>query len=77
MPIEFDDSRVTVSGVDDRRGRGTGGLSIGGGVGVVGLVIYLVYALLGGQGTPSVASGASGRPAGIHEAGACVLGADV
>lgn len=52
MPIGFDDSSVDVSGVDDRRGMGRGGLAVGGGAGVLGLVVYLVYALLGGQGTP-------------------------
>jgi uncharacterized protein len=51
--IEFDDDRVDVGGVDDRRGGGIGraggGLAIGGGAGVVGLVIYLLVAVLGGN----------------------------
>ena len=48
--IEFDDQRVDVSGVDDRRGRGVGGgVAIGGGAGVVGIIIYLVITLLGGD----------------------------
>jgi uncharacterized protein len=54
VPIEFDDSRVDVGGVDDRRGGiglGGGGLAIGGGAGVVGLIIYLVVTVLGGGGT--------------------------
>ena len=53
MPIEFDDSRVDVGGVDDRRGGGGlggGGLALGGGAGVVGLIVYLVFNLLGGGG---------------------------
>jgi len=51
VPIEFDDQSIDVSGVDDRRGGGLGGgLAIGGGTGVVGLIIYLLYTLLGGQG---------------------------
>jgi predicted metalloprotease len=56
VPIEFDDSRVDVGGVDDRRGGGGlggiggGGIAIGGGAGVVGLVIYLLYSVLGGGG---------------------------
>jgi predicted metalloprotease len=49
--------------VDDRRGRGLGGgLAVGGGTGVVGLVVYLLYALLGGQGTPSVNPALPERP---------------
>jgi uncharacterized protein len=57
VPIEFDDSRVNVGGVDDRRGGGGlgglggGGLAIGGGAGVVGLVIYLLFSVLGGGGS--------------------------
>ena len=55
MPIEFDNDRVDVGGVDDRRGGGGlgGGLAIGGGGGIVGLVIYLVIQLLGGTGSSS------------------------
>ncbi len=51
MGIEFDDSRVDVSGVDDRRGGGgRGGLAIGGGAGVVGLIVFILFQLLGGGG---------------------------
>ena len=54
MPIEFDDSRVDVGGLDDRRGMGGGlgggGLAVGGGVGVVGLIVYLLFTVLGGGG---------------------------
>ena len=39
--MTFSDQNVDVGGVDDRRGRG-GGLAIGGGgVGIVGLLIYV------------------------------------
>jgi uncharacterized protein len=57
VPIEFDDSRVNVGGVDDRRGGGGlgglggGGLALGGGAGVVGLIIYLLFGVLGGGGS--------------------------
>lgn len=55
MPIEFDDSRVDVSGVDDRRGGGGGfgggGLAIGGGTGLVGIVVFVLFQLLGGGGS--------------------------
>lgn len=44
--MRFDDQQVDVSGVSDRRGRG--GLVAGGGVGVVGLIAYLLMNLLGG-----------------------------
>jgi predicted metalloprotease len=66
MPIEFDDSRVDVSGVSDRRGRG-GGIAIGGGAGVVGIIVFLVFQLLGGGGDGSalqLPSGGSGQQAG-------------
>jgi predicted metalloprotease len=51
--IEFDDNRVDVSGVDDRRGGGGlggGGLAIGGGTGIVGIVIFIIFQVLGGGG---------------------------
>jgi predicted metalloprotease len=53
--MQFDDDSVDVRGVDDRRGRGGGGtLAIGGGgLGIVGLVIYLLINALGGGGGSS------------------------
>jgi uncharacterized protein len=46
--IDFDDQSVDVSGVSDRRGMG-GPIAIGGGgVGIVGLLIYVLVAVLGG-----------------------------
>jgi predicted metalloprotease len=60
VPIEFDDSRVDVGGVDDRRGAGGfggGGLAVGGGVGVVGLIVYLIFSVLGGGGGTSGTGG--------------------
>jgi predicted metalloprotease len=53
VPIEFDDSRVDVSGVDDRRGGGGfggGGLAIGGGGGLIGIVVFILFQVLGGGG---------------------------
>jgi hypothetical protein len=48
MGIRFDDQSVDVSGVSDRRGMG-GPIAIGGGgVGVVGLLVYLLVSVLGG-----------------------------
>ncbi len=48
--MRFDDSSVDISGVNDRRGMGGGGaLAVGGGgLGVVGLVLYLIVGALGG-----------------------------
>ncbi len=68
MGIEFDDDRVDTGGVDDRRGGGIGlgggGLAIGGGAGVIGVVIYLLVAVLGGgdggsSGFPQLGAGSA------------------
>jgi predicted metalloprotease len=49
--MQFDDQNVDVGGVQDRRGMG-GPIAIGGGgVGIVGLFIYLLVAVLGGGNT--------------------------
>lgn len=50
MGIKFDDSSVDAGGVRDRRGRGGTAAIGGGGVGIVGLVIYLLFNVLGGGG---------------------------
>jgi predicted metalloprotease len=48
--IDFDDQSVDTSGVSDRRGMG-GPVAIGGGgVGIVGLLIYILVSVLGGGG---------------------------
>lgn len=47
MPV-FDDQRVDTGGVEVRRGRGP--VALGGGLGVVGIVVYLLMQLLGGGG---------------------------
>ena len=48
MGIDFDDQSVDTSGVSDRRGMG-GPIAIGGGgVGIVGLLIYVLVSVLGG-----------------------------
>lgn len=47
--------RKSSSNVEDRRGRGVSGGMIGGGIGGVGLIIYLIFTLLGGD--PSVITG--------------------
>ncbi len=53
MGIRFDNSSVDASGVSDRRGRGMGGSAAigGGGLGIVGLVIYVLIGVLGGGST--------------------------
>jgi hypothetical protein len=55
MPIEFDNQRVDVSRVDDRRGGGFSGstAAMGSGIGVVGVIVALVVQLLGG---PNISS---------------------
>jgi uncharacterized protein len=48
--MQFDDQSVDTSGVEDRRGMG-GPIAIGGGgLGVVGLLIYLLVSVVGGGG---------------------------
>ncbi len=54
MGIKFDDQRVNTSGVSDRRGRGGAAAIGGGGVGVVGLVVYLLVSVLGGEDTAAL-----------------------
>ena len=59
--MTFDDQNVDVSGVDDRRGRGGGAIALGGGgLGVVGLIVYLLINVLGGGSGTSGLPGASG-----------------
>jgi predicted metalloprotease len=63
--VQFDDSTVDVSGIDDRRGSGGGGgggliAMGGGGLGVVGLILYLVIGVLGGGGGAGTVIGAPG-----------------
>ena len=48
MGIKFDDQAVDVSGVSDRRGRGGAAAIGGGGVGIVGLLVYVLISVLGG-----------------------------
>lgn len=50
--MDFDDQSVDTSQLEDRRGMGVGtGLAVGGGgLGIVGLLVYLVANLLGGDG---------------------------
>ena len=53
--MQFDNDSVNVSGVDDRRGRGAAPMVLGGGgLGVVGLVIYVLVQVLGGGGSGGV-----------------------
>jgi len=56
VPIEFDSGRVDIGGVDDRRGSRSGGLAVGGGVGLVGLVVTLLFSLLTGN-VPEISGG--------------------
>jgi len=62
--IEFDDSRVDVRGLDDRRGIGGGGIAIGGGAGIVGLILVVLFNLLGGQGGLPLSPGDGGTSQG-------------
>lgn len=60
--MRFDDDQVDTSQLDDRRGLGGvgNGLAIGGGTGVVGLIVYLLVAVLGGGGGATTGNGATG-----------------
>ena len=50
--MRFDNRRVDTSGVDDLRGRrGRTGVAIGGGAGLVGLVVVVLFTLLSGGGS--------------------------
>ncbi len=58
MGIDFDDQKVDVSGVNDRRGGGGGGFGGpvaigGGGIGIVGLIVFVLLQVLGGGGGSS------------------------
>jgi len=46
--VKFDNRKVDVSGVQDRRGIGGRAAIGGGGVGIVGLIIYVLVAVVGG-----------------------------
>ena len=72
--VDFDDSRVDVSGVSDRRGGGGGfGMPVavgGGGLGILGLVLYLVVGVLGGGGGGGTGVDLSGLQPGVLGDGA-------
>ena len=52
--MQFDDNSIDLSGVQDRRGMGGGGLAMGGGgLGIVGLILYFVFQAVGGGGSGS------------------------
>ncbi|TAK74445.1 MAG: metalloprotease [Dehalococcoidia bacterium] len=59
--MPFDDQRVDVSGVDDRRGRGLGTpIAVGGGgLGLVGILLLLLVNALGGDTSSLLTGGAS------------------
>jgi predicted metalloprotease len=65
--MRFDDSNVDTSSLDDRRGKG-GGKTVGvglGGLGIVGVIGALLWALLGGDPTPLLqGSGSTGTSQG-------------
>ena len=64
--MRFRDRNVDVSGVDDRRGRGAP-LAVGGGAGILGLVVYLLVAVLGGDPSSLVQIPSSTRVEGTGE----------
>lgn len=59
--MPFDDQNVDVSGVDDRRGRGFGSpIAIGGGgLGLVGVILFLLVNVLGGDTSSLLTDGTS------------------
>jgi len=76
--VEFDEgAQLDTSQVDDRRGRGFPGLAIGGGTGVIGLIVALLFALgglPGGGGSSAPNFGTPGTPSQLAEN--CRTGAD-
>ena len=64
--MRFDeDAELDTSQVDDQRGGRTGGrVAVGGGVGVIGLVLYLLFSQLGGGSDGSLPNGLPGLGAG-------------
>jgi predicted metalloprotease len=48
VSLKFDDRKVDVSGVQDRRGIGGRAAIGGGGIGIAGLIIYVLVSVLGG-----------------------------
>ena len=64
--MRFDeDAELDTSQVDDQRGSRTGGrVAVGGGVGIIGLVLYLLFSQLGGDSGGSLPNGLPGLGAG-------------
>ncbi|MGH3669424.1 MAG: neutral zinc metallopeptidase, partial [Pseudonocardiaceae bacterium] len=64
--MRFDENaELDTSQVDDQRGGRTGGrVAVGGGVGVIGLVLYLLFSQLGGGSGGSLPNGLPGLGAG-------------
>ncbi len=50
MGIKFDNNSVDAGGVRDRRGKGGAAAIGGGGIGIVGLIVYALISVLGGGG---------------------------